>query len=110
MSRIFLILFVSLSLTACGFLSPFKVNMGQGNIVTTETVALVSLGMTQEQVRFLIGTPVLTDPNNDDLWTYYYQDDAAMSGGRSQTITLRFENGGLVEMTGTPYLQDADLL
>ena len=110
MSRIFLILFVSLSLSACGYLSPFKVAIDQGNIVTAESVALISLGMTQEQVRFLIGTPVLTDPSNSNVWTYYYQDDAAMSGGIAQTITLRFENGGLVEITGTPHLKDADLI
>lgn len=110
MSRIFLILLVSFSLSACGYLSPFKVAIDQGNIVTSESVALVSLGMTQEQVRFLLGTPVLTDPSNDNVWTYYYQDDTVLSGGNAQTIILRFENGGLVEMTGTPYLKDADLI
>jgi outer membrane protein assembly factor BamE len=109
MSRIFLTLLFTLSLSACSILSPFKVTMDQGNIVTTEALALVTLGMTKEQVRFLIGTPVLKDVTNDNLWTYYYQDNAPQNGGKAQTVTMTFENGGLVKMKGTPYLKDADL-
>jgi outer membrane protein assembly factor BamE len=42
----------------------------QGNIVTPEMVALLEPGMSQRQVRFALGSPMLTDVFHGTRWDY----------------------------------------
>ncbi|MES9979271.1 MAG: outer membrane protein assembly factor BamE, partial [Candidatus Thiodiazotropha sp. 6PLUC5] len=42
----------------------------QGNIVTPEMVALLEPGMSQRQVRFALGTPMLRDVFHGERWDY----------------------------------------
>ncbi|SFX57868.1 outer membrane protein assembly factor BamE [Marinospirillum alkaliphilum] len=65
-------LFVLL-LGGCSWLSPFKLDIQQGNILDEEAIAQLSTGMTEEQVVFLLGTPLLTAPDNPAQWDYIYQ-------------------------------------
>ncbi|MCU7948007.1 MAG: outer membrane protein assembly factor BamE [Candidatus Thiodiazotropha sp. (ex Cardiolucina cf. quadrata)] len=44
----------------------------QGNIITPEMVALLQPGMSQRQVRFALGTPMLTDVFHDHRWDYLF--------------------------------------
>jgi len=51
---------------------PYKVDVQQGNWITTEQVEQLRSGMTRDQVRFLLGTPTLQDVFRDDRWDYPY--------------------------------------
>lgn len=62
-----------LLLGGCGWLSPFKQNIQQGNILDEEAVAQLAPGMTEEQVLYLLGTPLLKAPDNPASWNYVYQ-------------------------------------
>jgi outer membrane protein assembly factor BamE len=53
-------------------LGPHKIDIQQGNAVTQEMVAKLRPGMTRNQVRFALGTPLLVDPFRVDRWDYYY--------------------------------------
>src|SRR5690606_1830411 len=44
-----------------GLLQPYRIDLPQGNYLTRESVDQVREGMTREQVRFLLGTPLLRD-------------------------------------------------
>ena len=110
MRRVLIILAFTLVATGCSFLKPYRVDIDQGNIVTIEKLKLVSLGMTQQQVNYLLGTPILVTPMTPDIKTYYYQNKPTSVGGVAQLVTLTFENGSLIKIEGVPYLQDADLL
>jgi outer membrane protein assembly factor BamE len=69
-----------LSLAACssitnwtpGFLRPYRPDVPQGNIVTREMYDQLRPGMSQDQVRFLLGTPLLTSLFRQDRWDYVY--------------------------------------
>lgn len=50
----------------------YRANMSQGNIVIEEDLDQVEVGMTRNQVRFLLGTPMLDDPFHADRWDYVY--------------------------------------
>jgi outer membrane protein assembly factor BamE len=72
---------VLLSLSACtnslvsdGMtrITPYKVEIVQGNVVTREQVDKVQPGMTREQVRGLLGAPLLTDLFHGDRWDYVF--------------------------------------
>jgi outer membrane protein assembly factor BamE len=56
-------------LTGCttlqGFsLRPYRMNVQQGNFLEAKDVDQIEVGMTRNQVRFLIGTPMVADPFN----------------------------------------------
>ncbi|MEQ1772869.1 MAG: outer membrane protein assembly factor BamE [Burkholderiales bacterium] len=51
---------------------PHKIDIQQGNAVTQEMVAKLQPGMTRNQVRFALGTPLLVDPFRTDRWDYFY--------------------------------------
>ena len=50
----------------------YRANISQGNIVVEEDLDQVELDMTRNQVRFLLGTPVVEDAFNQDRWDYIY--------------------------------------
>jgi outer membrane protein assembly factor BamE len=56
------------ALTAC----VYRINIQQGNFVKPEDVDRVQAGMTRSQVRFILGTPMVTAPFDNDRWDYYY--------------------------------------
>ena len=55
-----------------GIITPYKVEVVQGNVVTSEQVALVKPGQTRAQVRDFLGSPLLTDPFHADRWDYVF--------------------------------------
>jgi outer membrane protein assembly factor BamE len=63
-----LLLAAMLSATGC----VYRANMSQGNIVIEEDLDQVEVGMTRNQIRFLLGTPMIDDPFHMDRWDYVY--------------------------------------
>jgi len=53
-------------------ITPYRVEVVQGNVVTKEQAALVKPGMTRAQVRDVLGSPLLTDPFHTDRWDYVF--------------------------------------
>jgi outer membrane protein assembly factor BamE len=72
----------ALALTACrslqssdsffSHLTPYKVEVVQGNVVTKEQAAQVKPGMSRAQVRDVLGSPLLTDPFHLNRWDYVF--------------------------------------
>lgn len=82
------------------FISPYRVNIQQGNFVSKEMVASLKPGMTKEQVRFALGTPLLIDVFHDDRWDYEFR----LAKGDGEVLTSRvstfFKNDVLDHYTG----------
>ncbi len=53
-------------------ITPYRVEVVQGNVVTKEQAALVKPGMSRTQVRDMLGSPLLTDPFHADRWDYVF--------------------------------------
>ena len=82
------------SLTACSF-RPYRIDIQQGNVVTAEQYVQLKVGMTREQVRFLLGTPMLTDVFHADRWDYVYRmDSGATREVTSRALTIYFNAAG----------------
>jgi outer membrane protein assembly factor BamE len=56
-----------------GIFTPYRITIQQGNFVSREMADQVKEGMTREQVRFILGTPLLTDMFHADRWDYIFR-------------------------------------
>jgi outer membrane protein assembly factor BamE len=54
------------------FIQPYRPDVQQGNVVTKEMVDQLRESMTRDQVRFLLGTPLLTSIFHHERWDYVY--------------------------------------
>ncbi len=54
------------------FIAPYKPDVIQGNVVTTEQLTQVKPGMTKVQVKEILGSPLITDPFHADRWDYVF--------------------------------------
>ena len=89
----------------CGVLripgiTPYKPEIQQGNYLSQEIIAQVKPGMSREQVRFLLGTPLLTDIFHADRWDYVYWREAENGKRESRRVALFFNDGKLERVQG----------
>lgn len=91
-----ILIYITLFLTLAG--CAYKIDVQQGNVVTEEQLAKLQIGMNWRQVRFIMGTPMLTDPFHKDRWDYYY----SMQPGRDPLVryhvTLYFDGEKLARI------------
>ncbi len=81
-------------------ISPYKIDIQQGNYVTQDMVAKLKAGMSRSQVRFALGTPLIVDPFHSDRWDYVY---VQQKGGRvleQRRIIVLFKDDKLVRIEG----------
>ena len=93
------------SLTACGVpripgITPYQPEIQQGNYVSQEMIGQVKQGMTREQVRFLLGTPLLTDIFHADRWDYVYWREAENGKRETRKVALFFSENKLERIQG----------
>ncbi|MDO9314144.1 MAG: outer membrane protein assembly factor BamE [Burkholderiaceae bacterium] len=58
--------------TILSVVTPYKVEIVQGNVVTQEQVARIQTGMSRAQVRDILGSPLLADVFHADRWDYVF--------------------------------------
>lgn len=80
--------------------TPFRIDVRQGNFVTPQMVALLKPGQTREQVRFILGTPLLTDPFHADRWDYVYRFQPGHGEIQHRRLTVYFSDGKLQRFDG----------
>ena len=91
------------ALVACknfAFPGVHKIEIEQGNIVTQVMVDQLQPGMTREQVRFILGTPLISDTFNSDRWDYFYSKDDRRNPVEQKRISVFFENDSLTRFSG----------
>ena len=81
--------------------TPFKMEIQQGNFVTQEMISKLKPEMTREQVRFVLGTPLVADMFHADRWDYVYM-RTPQGGGQPQRrrFALFFEDSRLKRVEG----------
>ena len=81
-------------------LKPYKIDIQQGNAITQEMLDKLKPGMTPSQVRFILGTPLVTDPFHPERWDYVYRYIKAGHLTEQRRVTVVFENEKLLRVEG----------
>uniref|UniRef100_UPI003567E071 outer membrane protein assembly factor BamE n=1 Tax=Pontibacterium sp. TaxID=2036026 RepID=UPI003567E071 len=68
--------------------------------VTQEMVDQLRPGMTRSQVRYVMGTPLLTDTFHEDRWDYIYTMQEGKGDYSRKNLTVVFTNGTLAAISG----------
>jgi outer membrane protein assembly factor BamE len=81
--------------------SIYRMDIAQGNVVTQDMVDQLKPGMTRNQVRFVLGTPLITDPFHPDRWDYYYSlRRGSEKEPETHRITVLFKGDAMVSVEG----------
>jgi outer membrane protein assembly factor BamE len=75
-----------------GVITPYRIDIVQGNAITKEQAALVKPGLSRLQVRDILGTPLLTDPFHADRWDYLFTLRRPGTDAQRRSVVVYFEN------------------
>lgn len=98
-------------MSACGG-TPFwlpkahKIDIQQGNLLTEEQIEQVVIGLAQQDVRRILGEPVLDTGFNDNRWDYVYTRGEAGEHVKASGLTILFENGRVSNINHHPVPND----
>ena len=88
------------------FLTPYRIDIQQGNFISREMMDQLKEsmqrkeGVTREQVRFALGTPLLTDIFHADRWDYMFRLKKGSGELISSRVTVFFKDNRLVRIEG----------
>jgi outer membrane protein assembly factor BamE len=89
------------------FIQPYRPDIHQGNIITQEMVDQVRVGMTREQVRFMLGTPMLTSAFHQARWDYVYYLNRRSGEVQRRNLTIVFKDNKVESFRADPMPNEA---
>jgi outer membrane protein assembly factor BamE len=86
-----------------GVITPYRIDIVQGNAITKEQAALVRPGMSRLQVRDIFGTPLLADPFHANRWDYLFTLRRPGAEPQRRSVVVTFD-GDKVRSVDAPEL------
>ncbi len=80
--------------------TPYRMEIQQGNFVSQEMVAKLKRGMSREQVRFVLGTPLVSDLFHANRWDYVFYRERPGQPREARRISIFFDNDKLARVEG----------
>ncbi len=99
--KIFASIIVTFSLSGCSYLYDtfvYQIDVVQGNYIDSEKLAKIEIGMTQEQVIYVLGSPMLIDQFDSSKWYYIRYIKPGGEEIQQSEILLTFKDGQLIEI------------
>ena len=90
--------------------TPYKIDIVQGNFVSSEQVALLRTGMGRQAVRDLLGTPLLQSVFHTDRWDYVFTFRRKGEETQLRKVTVYFKNDGLDHFDADALPTEADFV
>jgi outer membrane protein assembly factor BamE len=99
-AQLLVIIIAALGLAGCasrdpnrsGLLEPYRFALPQGNYLTQEMLDQVKPGMTREQVRFVLGSPLVVSNFRNDRWDYVFRYQHPNKKAELRRVVVRFAN------------------
>jgi len=81
-----------------GVITPYRIEVVQGNVVTREQAEAVKPGMSRAQVRDVLGSPLLTDIFHADRWDYVFTIRRQGAEPQRRSVVAYFDGDSLTRM------------
>jgi outer membrane protein assembly factor BamE len=109
------------TLAACGtvngasnrlanMVTPYKIDIVQGNFVSREQAEALKLGMSRGQVKNILGTPLLTDVFHADRWDYVFTFKRQGVAPQARKVTVFFKDDVLTVVEADPLPTEAEFV
>jgi outer membrane protein assembly factor BamE len=82
-----------------GVITPYRIDIVQGNAITKEQAAAVRPGMSRAQVREILGTPLVADPFHAQRWDYVFTLRRDGTAPQRRSVVALFEGDVLKSLT-----------
>ena len=98
MKSLLAVILLALGVSACSTVKKvvYRIDVPQGNYLEQDKVAQLQVGMTQEQVVYLLGAPVLKDMFAQNRWSYVFIEREGHNEPIQHTLQVYFNQKGLV--------------
>ena len=100
----------SSSVNPVNWITPYKVDVIQGNFVSREQVEQLQTGMTRDQVKAVLGTPLLTSLFHADRWDYVFTLKRQGIEPQSFKYTVFFKGDQLERFSGDSMPSEAEFI
>jgi outer membrane protein assembly factor BamE len=91
-------------------ITPYKTEVVQGNFVSKEQVEALKPGMTRQQVREILGTPLLTDVFHANRWDYVFTIRRQGIDPQQRRLTVYFKDNALDRFDGDPMPSESEFV
>jgi len=91
-------------------ITPYRVEVVQGNFVSREQVGALRPGMSRQQVREVLGTPLLTSVFHADRWDYVFTLKRKGIAPQERKLAAFFKDGVLERFEGDPMPSEAEFV
>jgi len=89
---------------------PYRIEVVQGNVVTREQVARVTPGLTRQQVRDILGSPLVTDIFHSDRWDYVFILNRPGTPVQKRAVVVIFEGDKLARIDAPELPTDSEFI
>ncbi|MDI3514257.1 MAG: outer membrane protein assembly factor BamE [Rhodocyclaceae bacterium] len=83
-----------------GVVDPYRIDIRQGNYVDQEMLSQLRRGMTRDQVRYVLGSPLVVGMFRKDRWDYVYRFRPGSGEAQQRVISLYFAGDALDRVEG----------
>ena len=102
--------FDSASHQVAGLVTPYKMEIVQGNFVSKEQVALLKPGMGRQQVRDILGTPLLVSVFHADRWDYVFTLKRKGVESQVRKLAVYFKGDAMTRVEGDEMPSEAEFV
>jgi outer membrane protein assembly factor BamE len=105
MPRFLIPVILALATSGCGLpralgIAPYRIEVQQGNYVSQDMVDQLKEGMSKDQVRQILGTPLLADIFHGERWDYIYSRETSDGKKEKRQLAVFFQDGKLARVDG----------
>lgn len=96
--------------SAMSTITPYKVEVVQGNFVSREQAQALQPGMSRQQVKEILGTPLVTSVFHDDRWEYVFTIKRQGVQSQQRKLTAFFDGDRLSRIEGDEMPSEAEFV
>lgn len=89
-------------LSGCKLITPYRIDQQQGNVISDDKVAKLHKGMSKDEVRHIMGNPVLISTFDENRWDYVYTFQHSHGPILIHKLTVYFKKHRIIKMINDP--------